>query len=325
MNKEESNIIKGVAILMMLFLHLFCLGKRCDYFIYIGDTPLLTLLTKASNPVPFFLLISGYGQYAAFLKGDKNKYYRILRLYIHYCLIFLIFFTIMCCVRGVPEITTRNMLSNLIGYDTNIAPICWFVFPFILMSLVSHFVFRLLEREKSKNLILSSFCIYLIASYLLSRYSSVLQTDQCLLRQLVTLFNIQFPFILGAFVYKYKLYEIIRSKLPNKYIILILIFLIVSIKTIIGVDPLNPFYTFLMIPLLLNIMNNKIMNNTLSLLGRHSMNIWMIHGWYCYYIFGNELYSLKYPLLIFSSCLLVSLLSSYIINILLLPIENKLR
>ena len=60
MSKEESTILKGIAILLMLFLHLFnkaTLPEMCHPMIYIGDTPLVHILTRATNPVDFFVIL----------------------------------------------------------------------------------------------------------------------------------------------------------------------------------------------------------------------------------------------------------------------------
>ena len=84
--KEETTILKGVAIVFMLYLHLFNQMPNvslCEYFITIGDIPFVHLLTRACNPVSFFLILGGYGMYMVYRKGDKNRYIRILKLYIH--------------------------------------------------------------------------------------------------------------------------------------------------------------------------------------------------------------------------------------------------
>ena len=72
MGREYTNFLKGIAILMMLWLHLFNnidADKALGCLIWIGDTPLVYSLTYACNPVPFFLILSGYGLYAAYKRG----------------------------------------------------------------------------------------------------------------------------------------------------------------------------------------------------------------------------------------------------------------
>ena len=64
MSKEQSTILKGIAILMMLFYHLFFragLDELCSPLVMLGDDPLVSSLSRACYPVPFFLILSGYG------------------------------------------------------------------------------------------------------------------------------------------------------------------------------------------------------------------------------------------------------------------------
>lgn len=57
-------------------------------------------------------------------------------------------------------------------------------------------------------------------------------------------------------------------------------------------------------------------------LGDHSMNMWMIHSWFCYYLFHKFIYSFEYPLLIFAVLVLISYMSSIVINKITIPIER---
>lgn len=57
-------------------------------------------------------------------------------------------------------------------------------------------------------------------------------------------------------------------------------------------------------------------------LGDNSMNMWMIHSWFCYYIFHDFIYSLKYPLLIFVVLVVISYVCSLAVNKIAQPIER---
>lgn len=80
MTREESLIMKGVAILLMLFYHLF---NRIDYvdmcqtIICIDNIPLVHILTKAANPVAFFIMLSGYGLYISHKKESYNVWQKV--------------------------------------------------------------------------------------------------------------------------------------------------------------------------------------------------------------------------------------------------------
>lgn len=57
MSKNGTQLTKGIAILMMLFLHLFnqsANGELCKSLIFIDGEPLVFLLSRAVNPVAFF-------------------------------------------------------------------------------------------------------------------------------------------------------------------------------------------------------------------------------------------------------------------------------
>ena len=63
-SRTETNILKGIAIIMMLWLHLFSKGNEIgNYtdFNLANEQPLAYFLTRLCTPVSFFLILSGYG------------------------------------------------------------------------------------------------------------------------------------------------------------------------------------------------------------------------------------------------------------------------
>lgn len=89
MTRVDTQVFKGMAILFMLALHLFDSQgvTLCHNLLYIGDMPLISYLYKISGPVPFFLILGGYGLYKAYEKGDANRWKRLKKLYLHYWVI----------------------------------------------------------------------------------------------------------------------------------------------------------------------------------------------------------------------------------------------
>lgn len=86
----------------------------------------------------------------------------------------------------------------------------------------------------------------------------------------------------------------------------------------------NFFYSFLIISCLTLIPMNRIVRTALISLGNQSMNMWMIHSWFCYYLFHDVIYSFSYPILIFMVLTMVSYVSSLIVNVIAKPIELRL-
>ena len=54
--------------------------------------------------------------------------------------------------------------------------------------------------------------------------------------------------------------------------------------------------------------------SVLMYLGKHSMNIWLIHGWICFYLFTDVICMAKYPMGIFLVILVWSLLVSIVVD-----------
>lgn len=88
MSKAQSTQLKGIAILMMLFLHLFnhwTPGEYAPWF-FIGERPLVYILSRACNPVGIFLMLSGYGLHYSYTHHSlttKGQIKRLLRIYIY--------------------------------------------------------------------------------------------------------------------------------------------------------------------------------------------------------------------------------------------------
>ena len=69
-------------------------------------------------------------------------------------------------------------------------------------------------------------------------------------------------------------------------------------------------YVPLMIFLLCQLSYPKWMDSILTELGKKSMPMWMIHTWYCNYLFREQVYLLKYPIIIFLSVVVISYLTA---------------
>ena len=65
----------------------------------------------------------------------------------------------------------------------------------------------------------------------------------------------------------------------------------------------------------------KVLGGVLSYLGKHSMNIWLIHTWFSNRLFHNFFYNtVYYPIVMYVSLMIVSLVISHIVEMLYKPI-----
>ena len=80
-----------------------------------------------------------------------------------------------------------------------------------------------------------------------------------------------------------------------------------------------------LLPITSFISKNKVLSNFFTLIGKHSTNFWFLHG-YFYDNYYLDILSLpKYSSLCYLWLIILTLISSYIINIVLLPIMNLIN
>lgn len=75
MSKDVSLSLKGVAILLMLYYHLFYDVGLCELTnanLYICGLPFNYLLARLTHPVEMFVILSGYGLYYVIKRGNYD-------------------------------------------------------------------------------------------------------------------------------------------------------------------------------------------------------------------------------------------------------------
>lgn len=198
----------------MLFLHLFNQSANvdlCHNLLYVGNEPLVLFLSRATNPVAFFLLIGGYGLYKVYLKGDKHRYSRILKLFIHYWVILAIFLTIGHFIfpDRYPG-NTSSIISNITGYNTTYNGEMWFLLPYVILSLLSPLIFKFYARFKTSVIIITTLLIHIVTSYCISRHGQFLFARYWLYDPLLV-FHLLFNFSLGAMVARSNFFERLKD------------------------------------------------------------------------------------------------------------------
>jgi hypothetical protein len=334
-SKEETNILKGVAILFMLFFHLFNkypIGNLYEPSIFIGGKPLSYLLSSCTYPVDFFIILSGYGLYISYCKGKNNNVKRNIKLYIHYWITLLIFVTLGFFIKG-QEIYPgdfQKIILNITALKTTYNFETWFLFPYMLLSLSSYYLFKFFDKVRPILLFLVLLAISLISQSIIHFYTEYVNSN-IILDQLLPYLVLLFPFSLGMFMAKYCKYKQIKNRLFTfKYINLLLI---ISILVIMGMMMLlqdyhlsmfQPFYSIVFILFFIFLKRPTIINRFLVEMGHRSTSMWFIHTYFCYYIFHDFIYGFKYPIAIYLMLVLISYLLAIIIDIINKKINNIL-
>lgn len=316
MTKQETQIMKGVAILLMVWVHLCWEYPTLEHHLYVGDKPLLSFLGGATNPVNFFLLLSGYGMHFIYKKGqeDKHRWSRLGKLYAHWIVCVLMFLCIgLVLGRHYNEVGMGQLLLNMTAIDPSWYHPGWFVVPFCLLSLSSFYIFRLTDKFKTIWVLAAAFLFGTCVLYITSRIGS-----DYIFKNLWMFIPLHYCDLIPAFVFGAMMHResgkwrISLGKWQwTLWLVLIMVFVAKCFVTTAATGPIYPVIATI---LFLSAPRKKFVNKTLTFLGNHSLNIWFIHYYICLYIFKEELYSVKYPLLAYVICVLVSIVFSYIVD-----------
>ncbi|MFR5897052.1 MAG: acyltransferase family protein [Phocaeicola massiliensis] len=166
MTKEETLQLKGIAILMMLFLHLFNTTanvEQCQTYIYFwnGKPLVLALSRVAAFCVPIYIFLSGYGLAITYKQNQRimRSWNRIFNLYINYWIVFLLFIPLACFIR--PQNYPGNLtefICNFIALDCSYNREWWFFFLMSCLLLVPNIYSTFWISWISKQLLQPSRC-----------------------------------------------------------------------------------------------------------------------------------------------------------------------
>ena len=152
MTKEESLQLKGIAIMMMLWLHLFGTDKailaETTKILYINDSePFIYAMRKFGRMcVVFYTFLGGYGlakvyQSNAAVKGlgivtGMKNGKRVWNLFKSYWLVMTIFILIATLLQpGKYPGNIMEVALNITALDITYNDTLWFLFPYALLTL----------------------------------------------------------------------------------------------------------------------------------------------------------------------------------------------
>ena len=308
---HKTGILKGVVISMMVWLHLFNNNhtELCTNLLCFWGEPFAKWLSGACGPVGFFLLFSGYGQ--AYTYGHKGLNYgqqskRLLKLYTHWWLVLLLFLPLAICLRSdhYPG-TLKNVVLNMIGWEYGYNGEMWFLFPYCMVSLVSPLLLRWMDKMGENLSVVITAGIHIFTCFIISRYGAQLLYNNMMVYQPFLFFHFLYYFSIGAYMYRMK-WEV---SIPQ-WLALILIVIAVSTMATFSNSVLTMVYVPVLTILICNVNFPVSLDRVLTELGHKSMVMWMTHTWLCYYLFQSQVYSLRYPILIWGV-----ILASYLIAI----------
>lgn len=334
--KDETFVLKGFAILIMLFLHLFLNINRVnelDNLILIKDIPLSYWLTRFTCIcVSLYMFLSGYGLYIVFKrKTPMHNLKRIGFLYLNVLLVAIVFLPLSFFFPSLgwnfDALTVFYNLSGFYPYNAE----WWFLFPWALVCLVSRYILFFLDSHKTWLVLLISCILYLGVRLFIHQYGEgrLVVPPMRWLHELGQFFVLSFSFLLGASCAKHGILTYVQQLAKDsKFVSLcsvILFLLIVYIRIFyIPIGLFEPFIAVMFCCVI--VMNNRFrwLDKILIGLGRESTNMWLIHTFFCYYYFHDFIYSFRFPILIYLTLIIVSYVSARIMTFLYQPMKGWL-
>lgn len=332
LTKNESLQLKGAAILIMVFLHLFNNPANvalCHNFLFFRGDAIVSQLAKFSEIcVSLYLFLSGYGLYITSLKNSNiHPLKRVLRLYLNFWIVFAIFISLGSLLK--PDYYPGNwvkFITNITGWHTTYNGEWWFLFPYVLLVLSAKWIFRIINKLNFIKLVLFAGGLFVISYLTIWLNRTYLYTHQIAYMPILYI-NLLSSFTIGATFAKYDIAKLLRqriainSMLGNVVAIIVFILLLV-VRTFIPIDAVNIIYMILFVCWFIVVRKAKWVIWCLEKLGEQSTNMWLVHTFFCYYLFHDWIYGFKYPIVIYAVTVLISYFSGYLIDKINLPLQR---
>lgn len=313
---EDTKIVKGLAIILMLMHHLWTfsdriIGDGLKYSINImGQSSISYLGSFGKICVPLFYFLGGYGIYKSCQGRKFDIVKKIKKLYISYWKVFLIFIPVgfvffskqpfYCMDKDIcikfATFSWDECLKNFLGLESTYNGEWWFLKSYVYAIISYPFIEKIVSRFSA----VYNIFFVIIGTILVTNVLPTLGNIQ-LLGTLNTnfLYNTLIcqtaPYVssfwMGIVMAKDDLILELRSLLlENKilnslYDIVILIFIVYMRTTGIG-EYLDIFYVPFIIVCFVDLVSKcKILQKIFRALGNEATNMWLIHTFLCYYFY----------------------------------------
>lgn len=341
LTKRQTSMTKGVAILLMLLLHLFCTREYNKLFtpiIMIGETPLIYYVGLFGDCcVAIYCFCSGYGLMRLYKENseeyNKKNLVRICKMYMNFWIILFLFVIVLGYITGNFDkyfVNLKVFILNFTAISVTYNGAWWFLTTYIILVILSKSINKIIEKYNAILILGISFMIYFIC-YIEYWHKIIVFDGEILnwaVKQITLLGTSQLAYLVGSiFAYKNiysKIYKIFHDIKFKNVIAIALIILMVVFHGFIQTVFISPFTGISFIILFNLIEKPKFLNDLLYYFSQHSTNIWLIHMFFYMTYFKDLIFLAKYPILIFLWLIVLCLISSYVVKFIYNTIVKKL-
>lgn len=300
-SKEKSQMAKGICILIMLAHHLYAFPERLDYTY---DIPFFIKLGQEFGIiVGLFVFISGFGLATKPLSVRMGGA-KLYKLWMSLSMVFAIFIPIGFLI-GAYEFDVTELLRNLFLLESSYNHEWWFFALYVKLIFLAC-ILSLIKNEKILIAILA--IIYITCVFAQKMNMQFLTHD---VRTYLPVYALSYG------VCRFSVFETVE-KIAERYIpnIVMRVLMYILLACILGhiitlVRPIQFLFWFLAFSL---IRMPECVSRSLCYLGRHSLNIWLVHTFYCYYYCKQLFVAIADPLLAYLVLVILSLVTSILLE-----------
>lgn len=331
--KNQSQIVYGIAILLMVFHHMFAFPDRIQYnwtgVFYYSSVPIEVILAAFGRIcIAIYAYMSGYGMMIKnFYSKEERKnilssysdiFKKLVKFYSNYWIVFIIFVPIGFLFFDY-KFNLMEFIKNLLGLSCTYNAEWWYVWQYVRMLLLFpliKFLIRKFDKLRYKKFF---YALVFIMSAVALKYI-----------EYNGFWLYLFCFVEGMLVSYYKLDKVVfllKEKLGRVLDVCIIIGLlgVIFIRLFILGGEYDYIFVLLFIYGCLILLENKVkiiskIRELLAFLGRYSIYIWLTHTFFIYYYFQKIVYSLRLSILIY----IVTVVGLLIIAVFLDQIKMKI-
>jgi len=344
-SRDDTKVIKGLAIILMLYHHLFGFPDRIaediayfSTFNALGTTSAYLLANFGQLCVSIFLLLGGYGTFISCSKGKKlfqTLLRKIIALYIAYWKVFVVFIPI-CIALQVPNVAVNlaALIGNFTGLRITYCGEWWFFTTYVALMVLYPVIHLLLEKSKRWYCVDCGMLIilFLFARYFLPEFNDRVENVGSWIWNInYKVFTYLPVFFVGCIMAKYDIFSKIRNKLTNVYIccaVSMLALLVVFVCRLSTGNVYDCFYTPAFVVasyVLLSMPVFRFPYKVLLKIGTESTTIWLVHSVYCYLLCQRFVFMPRYTVLIFLWLLVLSYTTSVVLKNLYMYLMRAVR
>ena len=288
--KNHTLISKGVAMILMLILHLFYWQDYEQYTAPIilpnGHSIPWTIGSIGNICVSMFLFLSGYGMYYVQKKiknfSFRNAGIRIKNIWIQYAVI-TVTIVALGVTFGIGEYDFKNVMLNVFALDYSYNKFAWFVITYIVIILVFPVVNRFYKRMSLPMEVIGVIGIKVLITIINYVLQSHFKVNTIIYKVCIEPFMFLPVFLIGYICAKHFIFEKIIKELNEKvpkYKKMVLSMILAAVVVFIIFVP-NTIFDNITAPIICftvsYIFYENVIGKVFISLGKHATNMWLIH------------------------------------------------